>query len=170
LSKQEKQEKKKFVEENLESRCICPSQSPYTSPFFFRPKPGTSELIGIQDYRELNKIMVKDCYPLPLISTVLEKLGEAKWFSKMDLHWGFNNIHTKEGDEVKAAFITEMGLFEPTVMQFRLCNAPTTFQRMMDDVLAPEKKMGKVEVYVDDILIFMDAQEENCQVMEQVIK
>jgi hypothetical protein len=88
----------------------------------------------------------------------------------MDLCWGFNNIRIQEGNEAKAAFVMELGLFKPTVMQFRLCNAPMTFQRMMDKVLALEKQTGKVEVYVDDILIFTDTKEENWQVTEQVIR
>jgi hypothetical protein len=71
----------------------------------------------------------------------------------MDLRWGFNNIRIHEGDERKATFITQAGLFEPTVMQFRLCNAPSTFQRMVDEVLAEEKAGGCVTVYIDNILI-----------------
>jgi hypothetical protein len=71
----------------------------------------------------------------------------------MDLQWGFNNIRIREGDEHKAAFITPLGLFEPNVMQFSLCNAPSTFQRMIDDVLTQEKSSGHVEVYIDDILV-----------------
>jgi hypothetical protein len=170
LSRPEKQEMKKFIEENLESGHIWPLQSPYTSPFFFWPKLGTSKLQGIQDYQELNKIMVKDRYPLPLISLVLEKLSAARWFLKMGLWWGFNNIWIMEGNEAKAAFIMKIGSFEPMVMQFGLCSTPATFQRMMDEVLALEKRTGKVEVYMDDILIFTDTQEENQLITEQVIR
>jgi hypothetical protein len=76
----------------------------------------------------LNKETVKDWYPLTLISTVLEKLAEDRWFSMIDLQWGFNNVRICEGEEHKAAFITEQGLFELLVMQFRLCNSLVTFQ------------------------------------------
>jgi hypothetical protein len=79
----------------------------------------------------------------------------------MDLRWGFNNIRIREGDEAKAAFITLMGLYEPLVMQFGLCNAPSTFQRMVDEVLAEEKAGGHVIVYIDDILIHTEDQEQN---------
>jgi hypothetical protein len=72
---------------------------------------------------------------------------------KMDLRWGFNNIQIQEGDEHKATFITPLGLYEPNVMQFGLCNAPSMFQRMIDKVLAEEKNSRQIEVYVDDILI-----------------
>jgi hypothetical protein len=69
----------------------------------------------------------------------LEKLAKDRWFSKIDLQWGFNNVRICEGDKHKATFITEQGLFEPLVMQFGLCNAPAMFQCMMDHVLAKEK-------------------------------
>ena len=96
-----------------------------------------------------------------MISAVLEKLKAAKYFTKMDLRWGFNNVRIKEGDEEKAAFITPRGLFEPLVMQFRLRNAPPTFQRMMDAILIVEIESGYVVVFVDDILIFTTTIEEN---------
>ena len=72
----------------------------------------------------------------------------------MDLRWGYHNVRIKEGDEEKAAFSTFRGLFEPTVMLFGLCNAPSTFQAMMNDVLEEEIATGHVVVYIDDILIF----------------
>jgi hypothetical protein len=80
---------------------------------------------------------------------------------KMDLRWGFNNVRIREGDEHKAAFITPLGLYELNVMQFGLCNAPSTFQRMVDEVLAKEKNSGHVEVYIDDILVHMKDVEMN---------
>jgi hypothetical protein len=79
----------------------------------------------------------------------------------MDLRWGFNNIRIQEGDEIKAAFITPMGLFEPTIMQFGLCNAPSTFQRMVNEVLLEEKASRNVTVYIDDILVHTRTKEEN---------
>jgi hypothetical protein len=74
----------------------------------------------------------------------------------MDLRWGFNNIQIREGNEPKAAFVMPMGLYEPMVMQFGLCNAPSTFQRMVDEVLAEEKARGHIIMYIDDILIHMN--------------
>jgi hypothetical protein len=153
LAFREKQALKEFVDTNRLSGKIRNSDSPFASPFFFRPKPGTGELRGIQDYRKLNEATVKDRYPLPLIQDVLNKAQTSKIFTKMDLRWGFNNVRIREGDEHKAAFITPLGLYEPNVMQFGLCNAPSTFQRMVDEVLAQEKNSGHVEVYIDDILI-----------------
>jgi hypothetical protein len=89
---------------------------------------------------------------------------------KMDLRWGFNNIRIHEGDESKAAFITLMGLYELMVMQFGLCNAPLTFQRMIDEVLAEEKAGGNVVVYIDDILIHNMTKEENWTLTRRVLK
>ena len=73
------------------------------SPFFFVKKKD-GKLRPIQDYRKLNKMTIKNCYPLPLILELIDKLTHAKIFSKMDIQWGYNNIWIKEGDEWKAAF------------------------------------------------------------------
>jgi len=78
--------------------------------------------------------MIKDKIPLPLIGEVIDKLKEAKYFNKLDLIWGYNNIQIKEGDKWKAAFLTNKGLFEPQVMYFRLYNSPGTFQQMMNSI------------------------------------
>jgi hypothetical protein len=139
LAAREKTALKDFVGMNLRTGKIKESDSPYTSPFFFRPKLGTGELRGIQDYRLLNEITVKDRYPLPLIWDVLNRVQDSKVFTKMDLRWGFNNIRIHEGNKHKATFIMPMGLFKPNVMHFGLCNAPSTFQRMVDEVLTEEK-------------------------------
>jgi hypothetical protein len=119
------------------------------------------KLRGIQDYQQLNEIMIKDCYPLPLISEVIGCLSGCRYFSKMDLWWGFNNMRIREGDKTKAAFIMPKGLFELTVMQFSLCNAPATFQWMVDTVLVEEIESGHVEVYMDDILVHTADRESN---------
>ena len=66
----------------------------------------------------------------------MDKLKGAKYFTKLDVRWGYNNIRIKDGDEWKAAFKTNKGLFEPTVMFFSMCNSPATFQAMMDDTFA----------------------------------
>ena len=125
------------------------------SPFFFvKKKDGSLRLV--QDYRKLNKSMVKNCYPLPLIQELVDKLKGSRVFSKLDVHWGYNNVRIKEGDEWKAAFCTNRGLFEPTVMFFGLTNSPATFQTMMNDILRDLIDEGHVTVYLDDILIFSD--------------
>ena len=81
--------------------------------FFIKKKDGTLRLV--QDYRTLNAMTVKNKYPLLLIPELIAKLGGAKYFTKLDVRWGFNNVRMKEGDEWKAAFRTNRGLFEPLV-------------------------------------------------------
>jgi Reverse transcriptase (RNA-dependent DNA polymerase) len=123
----------KFLEENLEKGYIRPSQSPMASPFFFVSKKD-GKLRPCQDYWYLNDWTLKNSYPLPLISEIMDKLKGAKYFTKLDVHWGYNNVQIRKGDEWKAAFKTNKGLFEPTVMFFGMCNSPATFQAMMDDI------------------------------------
>jgi hypothetical protein len=158
-----------FLQENLKSGRIQPSKSPWASGFFFVTKKD-GKLRPVQDYRALNNATVKNAYPLPLISEMIPKLQKAKWFTKLDVRWGFNNVRIREGDEEKAAFLTNRGLFEPTVMFFGLCNSPATFQTMMNTILRKEIQGGKVLVYMDDILIFTETLEEHEEITKQVLK
>ena len=87
------------------------------------------------------------------------KASGAKYFTKFDIRWGYNNVRIKEGDQWKVAFKTNIGLFEPTVMFFGLCNSPATFQAMMNDILKDELNDGWVIVYMDDILIYSKTKE-----------
>ena len=103
-----------FLKEILEKGYVHPSQSPMASPFFFVKKKD-GKLRPCQDYYDWT---IKNAYPLPLISELMDKLKGAKYFSKMDICWGYNNIRIREGDEWKAAFKTNQGLFKPTVMFF----------------------------------------------------
>ncbi len=105
LNRDEQEQLNKFLNENLELGHICLSKSPFASPFFFiKKKDGT--LHPIQDYRKLNKMTIKNRYPLPLISELIDKLCGAKYFMKLDVRWGYNNVQIREGDEEKAAFCT----------------------------------------------------------------
>ncbi|THH03075.1 hypothetical protein EW145_g6547 [Phellinidium pouzarii] len=106
-----------FLTENLRKGYIHPSKSPMASPFFFIGKKDNT-LRPCQDYRALNEGTIKNAYPLPLIGDLMDKLRGAKYFTKLDLRSGYNNIRIKEGDQYKAAFKTIRGLFEPTVMFF----------------------------------------------------
>ena len=116
-----------FIDENLRSGKICPSKSPQASPFFFVKKKDGS-LRPCQDYQYLNSHTVRDAYPLPLISNLIDKLKDAKVFTKFDVWWGYNNVQIREGDQWKATFITHRGLYELTVMFFGMTNSPPTFQ------------------------------------------
>ena len=108
----------------------------------------------------MNQVTIKDKTPLPLIGEVIDKLKEAKYFNKLDLIWGYNNVWIKEGDEWKAAFLTNKGLFEPQVMYFGLCNLPGTFQRMMDSIFRELLHEGVLANYMDDFVILARTMEE----------
>jgi len=101
----------------------------------------------------------------------VDKVRDAWLFTKMDVCTGYNNIWFREGDEEKAAFKTNMGLFKPTVMPFGLCNAPAVFQRMMNTQFADIIATGKAIIYMDDILVATrNDQEEHQQIVNQVLK
>ena len=105
LSPMEQKELDAFLKENLETGWIQPSKSLMSSPvFFIKKKDGSLRLV--QDYQALNAITVKNKYLLPLISEFINKLQGARYFTKLDVRWGFNNVRMKEGDEWKAAFRT----------------------------------------------------------------
>jgi hypothetical protein len=159
----------KFLKENLEKGYIRPSQSQMASPFFFVSKKN-GKLRPCQDYRYLNDWTVKNSYPLPLISEIMDKLKGAKYFTKLDVRWGYNNVQIRKGDEWKAAFKTNKGLFEPTVMFFGMCNSPATFQAMMDDIFMTMIDNRLVIVYMDDILIFADIKEELERITKLVLE
>ena len=102
---------------------------------------------------------MKNAYPLPLINDILVGLRKAKYFVSLDLHMGYHHIPVKESDRPKTAFMTHRRLFMFKRMPFGLCNAPATFQRLMDAVL--EGKIGQeILVLLDDILIFAETPEE----------
>ena len=125
---------KKFVQENLDKGYITTSNSPMASLLFFVGKKDGSHR-PCQDYRKLNEGTVKDAFPLPNIQDLLRDLQGQKYFTKLDIRWGYNNVQIKPEHRWKAAFSTIFGLYEPTVMFFGLCNSPATFQRMMNHIL-----------------------------------
>ena len=139
------------------------------APFFFIKKKDRT-LRPVQNYRYLNSIIIKNQYPLPLIPELIDKLKGVKIFSKLDLRWGYNNVRIKEGDEWKAAFKTNQGLFEPTVMFFDLTNSPATFQSMMNHLFTDMIDKGHVVIYMDDILIFTITKEEHDVLLRKVLQ
>ncbi len=113
---------------------------------------------------------IKNRYPLPLISELMDKLWGAKYFSKLDVRWGYNNVRIKSGDEWKAVFRTNRGLFGPTVMFFGLTNLLATFQWMMNDIFKDLIVSGTITVYLDDILIMSKTKEEHRCITCEVLK
>jgi len=158
-----------FLEKNLHTRCIWSSKSPIAAPvFFIKKKDGSLQLV--QDYHVLNAVTVKNRYSLPLISKLVSQLHRARYFTKLDVCWDFNNVRIKPRDKWKTAFRTNYGLFEPLMTFFRMTNSPATFQTMMNDIFRTLIAKGIVVVYLDDILIFMKMEEEHEQVVQRVLE
>jgi len=161
LTPEEQKLQGEFVEENLRKGYIWPSKSPMASPFFFVGKKEKGKLRLTQDYQYLNDWTVKNAYPMPSINMVVDTVQSvgAKYFTKFDIAKAFNNVRIKKGDQWKAAFRTNTGLYEPTVMFFGMCNSPATFQSMMDNIFKDEIHNKWVIVYMDDILILSRSRE-----------
>ena len=141
-----------YIEENLTKGFICHSKSPANSPILFvEKKDGTLRLCI--DYRGLNRVTIRNHYPLPLIPELLNQLQAGRIFSKIDLRGAYNLVHIKLGDEWKTTFRTRYGHFEYMVMAFGLTNAPVVFQHMMNDIFR-EYLDQIVVIYLEDILIF----------------
>ena len=169
LSREEREKVREFVKEQLRKGYIWPSKSLQTVPVFFVGKKDRKKQM-VQDYRYLNKWTVKNNYPLPLISDVLENIGTKKVFTKMDLRWGYNNIRIKERDEWKAAFTTPEGSFKPTVMFFELTNSPATFQAMMNELLRDLINTRKVVAFIDDVIVGTKTEEGHDELVTEVIR
>ena len=140
-----------FIKEQQVKGYIHPSKSPYAAPFFFIKKKD-GKLWPVQDYQWLNEWTIKNCYLLLLISELIAWVQNTKLFTKFNVRWGYNNICIKKGDKHKAAFITNQGLFKPTVMFFGLTNSPATFQTMMNAIFTQEIAKGWLIIYMDDIV------------------
>ena len=168
LSPAERKEVEEWLQEHLQKGYVQESKSPQTSPVFFVPKKdGTKRMV--QDYRYLNTWTVRNAYPLPLISELVDQLIGAKIFTKLDLRHGYNNLQILEQDRWKAAFATHQGAFEPTVMFYGMTNSPAVFQTMMNHLFRDLINRGVVVVYMDDILIYTKDMEEHNKVIEEVL-
>jgi len=136
--------------------------------FFIKKKNGSLRLV--QDYQALNSMMVKNKYPLPLISELISQLRGARYLTKLDIHWGFNNVRIKPGDEWKTAFRTNRGLFKPLVMFFGMTNSLAIFQTMINDIFRDLIAEGIIVVYLDNILIFTRTEEEHIKAIRRVLQ
>ena len=122
------------------------------------------------DYHNLNDQTIKNNYPLPLITELINNMGSKKVFTKMNLRWGFNNVRIKERDEWKGAFTMHIGSFKPTVMFFGMTNLPTTFQAMMNKILRDLINKEKVAAFVNDVLVGTEIEEEHDEIVEEILK
>jgi hypothetical protein len=150
---------KKYIDENLRKGFIRHSQSPAGAPILFVKKPdGTLRLCV--DYRGLNNITIKNKYPLPLIGELLDRVGKAKRFTKLDMRDGYHRLRMAEGEEWKTAMRCRYGLYEFCVMPFGLCNAPGSFQHFANDIFKDFLDDFLV-VYLDDLLIYSNTRQEH---------
>jgi len=138
-------------------------------PVFFVDKKDRSKRM-VMDYCNLNNQTVKNNYPLPLITDLIDNMGSKRVFTKMDLWWGFNNIRIKKEDEWKGAFTTHVGSFEPIVMFFGMTNLPAMFQAMINEILRDMINEGKVAAFVDDVLVETETEEGHNEIVEEVLK
>jgi len=143
---------KRLLSDLLESGFIQPSKSPYGALIIFVKKKDGSLRMCV-DYRALNKMTVKNKYPLPRIDDLLDRLCGATIFSSLDLHSGYNQIRIKEEDIPKTAFRTRYGHYEFRVLPFGLTNAPATFMTLMNDIFRPLLDTCVI-VFLDDILVY----------------
>ncbi|KAG8474454.1 hypothetical protein CXB51_034098 [Gossypium anomalum] len=136
-----------------------PSKAPFGAPVLFQKKHDGSLRMCI-DYRALNKITLKNRYPITLIAYLFDQLGNARWFTKLDLRSGYHQVRVAEGDEPKTACVTRYESFEFLVMPFGLTNAPATFCTLMNKVLQPFLDRFVV-VYLDDLVVYSKTLEEH---------
>jgi len=169
LTPPEKVALEKYVTNGLAQGSLYRSKAPDACSFFFINKKD-GKLCLVQDYRPLNDITRKNAVPIPLIPELVDKLLGMWFFTKLDVRWGYNNIRIREGDEWKAAFKTPLGLFEPTVMTFGLCNAPATFQTFMDTQFMDLIATGHIVIYLDNTLIFATTLDKLVSYIHKVLK
>ena len=168
LSPAKQEEVKQQIAELLEAGAIEKSKGPWAAPLVLVPKKGGGWRMCV-DYRELNQVTKKDAYPLPRIDSLMRMFEGSSYFSTMDLKSGYHQVRMAEKDREKTAFITPFGLYQSVVMPFGLCNAPATFQRLVDSVF--DKYIGHgVGVYIDDIVIYADSAEKHDDILDMVLR
>ncbi|KAG9458216.1 hypothetical protein H6P81_002724 [Aristolochia fimbriata] len=168
MAPKELEELRRQLKELLEVGFIRPSKAPYGAPVLFQRKKEGSMRLCI-DYRALNKVTIKNCYPIPLISDLFDQLREATVFTKLDLRSGYYQVQIAEGDKGKTTCVTMYGAFEFLVMPFGLTNAPATFYTLMNKVLGPYLDKFVV-VYLDDIVIYTKTMRDHVLHLAQVFE
>ena len=168
LTPKERKVLEETIAELLEKGLIEPSKSPFGAPILFVGKKDGSLRMCV-DYRGLNRITIKNKYPLPRVDDLLDMLAGANYFSSLDLQSGYHQIRVAEDSVHKTAFRTPLGHFQWKVMPFGLCNAPAVFQMNMNQIFG--WRIGKyVVVYMDDILVFSKTREEHLEHLKDVLE
>ncbi|MCO5578518.1 hypothetical protein L7F22_032361 [Adiantum nelumboides] len=168
LSKALEGELETKIADLLRARFICPSSSPFATTVLFVMKKDKSARLYV-DYRALNKLTIKNKFPMPRIEYILERLDGAKFFTKIDLKSGYHQIWIFEADIPKIAFRTERGHYEFVVISFGLTGAPRSFNKNMSRAFAV--LIGKcVFIFLDDILVFSVTYEQHLLDVERVLQ
>lgn len=162
-----KEEVDRQIESQLKAGVIEPSKSAWASPIHMVQKKG-GDWRMVVDYREVNKRIKSDTYPLPLIHEILQEASHFKYYIKLDLNWGFWNMPLEEDAKIVTAFVTHKGLFQFRVVPFGLKNSPSEFQRCTDSVFGHLYKRN-CRVYIDDIVLFANSMCELLETLELVL-
>nr|KYP75878.1 Transposon Ty3-I Gag-Pol polyprotein [Cajanus cajan] len=156
------------LEDLLEKQLVRPSVSPWGVPVLLVKKNDGGSRLCV-DYRQLNKLTIKNKYPLPRIDDLMDQLRGASVFSKIDLRSGYHQIRMKEGDILKTAFRTRYGHYEYVVMPFGVTNAPAVFMDYMNWIFRPFLDKFVV-VFIDDILIYSRTREDHGEHLKMVLE
>ncbi|KAM9757963.1 uncharacterized protein ACNS7B_005082 [Menidia menidia] len=159
-------EMRSLLADMLDKGVITESSSPWAAPIVMVKKKDGSWRFCV-DYRKLNSVTHKDAFPLPRIEETLTSLSKAEWFSTLDLASGYWQVEVDPKDREKTAFTTPVGLFEFQRMPFELCNAPATFQRLMQQCLSGQIAESLL-VYLDDIIVYSPNFDAHLQHLEDV--
>ena len=168
MARAELLELRKQLKELLDSSMIQPSRAPFGAPVLFQKKHDRSLCMCV-DYRALNKVTIKNKYPIPLAAELFDILAKAWYFTKLDLRSGYWQVRITEGDEAKTTCVTRYGSYEFLVMSFGLTNAPTTFCNLMNDVLF-DYLDAFVVVYIDDIVVYNQTLNEHKMHLKKVFQ
>jgi len=168
MSASELAELKKQLENLLDKKFVRPSVSPWGAPVLLVKKKDGSMRLCI-DYRQLNKVTIKNRYPLPRIDDLMDQLVGARVFSKIDMRSGYHQIKVKDEDMQKTAFRTHYGHYEYSVMPFGVTNAPGVFMEYMNRIFHAYLDRFVV-VFIDDILIYSKSEEEHAEHLRIVLQ